>query len=150
MSSYICWPPQCKVRTQQTRSSVWSSLSAKTVRTRGLSSPNSALVCKRKLADFPVSEPISTSSLPCFKCTEIALWKSTFFLPVPFMCHPWACFPFSLTCSFQPLSLMLLPWTTLAASTVGVLSLWFGFFFLHLLPRTPPAAKAALVPACIT
>lgn len=67
-----------------------------------------------------------------------------------FKYHPWARFAFTLAYSFQPLSLMLLSWTTLAASAVGVLRLCFGFFFLHLLPRSPPAAKAALVPACIT
>lgn len=97
---------------------------ARTLRTRGLSSCSTqceVLVSTTKLANFPVSKPIYTFSLPCFKCTEITLWKSTFFVPVPVMCRLSACFPFTLACSFQPLSLMFLPWTTLAASAVGVL-----------------------------
>lgn len=97
---------------------------AETLRTRGLFlvAPHSlTLVCTRKIANFPVSEPIYTSSLPCFKCIEILLFGSGRFVPVPFMCHPWACFPFTLACSLQPLSPVPLPWTTLAASAVGVL-----------------------------
>ena len=117
----------------------------------------------KEAGPFP-SEPIYASSLPCFKCTKIALWMSTFFffacrfyvsslgllLSLSLSPSPSLSVSLSLACCFQPRSLMLPPWTTLAASTVGVLLLWFGFFFLQLLPRSPPAAKAALVPACIT
>lgn len=126
---------------------------AETLRTRGLFlvAPHSlTLVCTRKIANFPVSEPIYTSSLPCFKCIEILLFGSGRFCACPFYVSSLGLLPFHsgmLFAASEPSASALDHPSSLSC---GCPSLWFGFFFLRLLPRIPPPAKAALVPACIT
>ena len=145
VSSYTCRPPynaRCEHSKQQTRSTR-SLLSAWEPRTGGL------VACA---GSWPISRPPSprrsAASLPACECAQTALWKSTF--PCLFHASSLGLLP-SHRCVFPPAAeLHASPWTTLAASAVGVLRLCFGFFFLRLLPRSPPAAKAALVPACIT
>lgn len=82
-------------------------------------------------------------------CTEISLWKSTF-LCLSFYVSSLGLLPFLSGMLFVATELKASPLDHPSSLSCGCPSLWFGFFFLHVLPRTPPAAKAALVPACIT
>lgn len=102
----------------------WVLWVAKTSRPRDLSFSHSAQPCSglpKKASQFPCLWAYLYFQPSLFWVYRNYSLEVDIFVPVPFMCHPWACFPFSLACSLQPLSWKLLPWTTLAASAVGVL-----------------------------
>lgn len=137
VSSWICWAP-CDAKSEhnkQTVSSLWGSLSG-----CHLKAPETLpfLVAQRSPALPCLHE--EASPFPCLgACLYFQpslLWpyrnyslEVNIFCACPFCVSSLACFPFTLACSFQPLSWRLLPWTTLAASAVGVLPSGLGSAF---------------------